>query len=55
MKGYEVGIAFLDDKGSEGKAESDVVEGKGFARCGSGEGCAGDRELEWWGHVVFMQ
>lgn len=49
MEGEEVGVAFLDDEGSEGEPERYVVEGEGF-RVGGGEDRGGDGDLEGWCH-----
>lgn len=54
MQRYEVGVAFLDDKGAEGEAQSYVVECVGFGRGVIGEYCGGNGELEGWGHVVSL-
>lgn len=50
MEGHEVGIAFLDNEGAEGKAERYIVECVGFLVGNGGEYSSWDGELEGWGH-----
>ena len=54
MECYEVGVAFLDDEGSEREAEGYVIERVGFLVGNRREDCRRDGELEGWGHVVFQ-
>lgn len=49
MEGEEVGVAFGEGEGAEGKTEVDVVEGVGWS-CGRGGG-VWDGDFEGWWHA----